>query len=316
MAITFIAGGYGGYATIGGNSLFLTSYNLTMNTNLIQSGASGRIWDNNQSKFNRLSLSGYRDFAGYDLSLSFEATRDSFNYLLDAIVNYPHSPIPVVFKDVNYTLEYSFAQAYISKVTFSFNTDGACEMDADFLVCKRTVEVCSPSDVVNNVINPKGKDLAGGTLLPYYFFGIEYDDDNIDIDGLVSFNFTLEQEIEKKFGCVGFASDNCPEEPMYLVFGKMNGGYSITYLYKSEESNSENANESDGNNSVTDVNYLTQERDLIVKYKGTNILTCEKAFAETYTPNVAQKSGYNTVQINGTIFGGVEFQSIPEQQQG
>ena len=315
MAITFIAGGYGGYATIGGKSVFLTSYGLSMSTNFIESSASGRIWDNAQNKFGRLSLSGYRDFAGYDLSLSFEATRESFNYLLDRIVNHPHVPIPVVFKDVNYTLEYSFEQAYISKVTFSFNTDGACEINADFLVCKRTVEVCPPSNVVNNQINPQGEYLAGETLLPYYFFGIEYDDDNIGIDGLVSFSLTLEQQIEKKFGCVGFASDNCPEEPMYLVFGKMNGSYSITYLYKRDNSNSESNESNSGSGSngigaVTNVNCLAQERNIVVKYKGAVILQCGKAFAETYVPNVAQKSGYNTVQIDGAIFGGVEFQPI------
>ena len=63
--------GYSGLVSINNKKALATSYDLTVNQNYIKSqGAFGSFFDKGTKKFSRLGGLAYRDFAGYELSVS------------------------------------------------------------------------------------------------------------------------------------------------------------------------------------------------------------------------------------------------------
>ena len=279
-----------------------------MNTNYVRSGASGRIWDNVEQRFVRESLSGYRDFADYSLSLSFEPTFSTFYYLLERMLYHPHEPIRVSFDDANYSINYDFDTAYLVKVDFSVNNGSVCSMNVDFKIFKQTIEVSKAHPLNKGGFNEGGESakLAGTQMMPYYYFGVDYDDKRVDSSELVSITFSVQQDIEAKMGCVGIESNNPDKEPMYLVFGKQSADYSLSYLYCKPEGASNGS--SDNNNSDNAVTELTEEQTLTVKYKDFRI-QCGQCFVDSYSPQLADKSGYNSIQLNGTVYGKITLNS-------
>ncbi len=289
MALTMIAGGYGGQATIGGVYVLLTSYSLTIKTNYIKSSASDRIF--NGTKFTRQSLGYVKDFIEYDLQLQFDATKPSFNKLLAHIIDTPHNSLNVTFSEKNYGLKYEFSNAYVSSVGVTVGNNSLCTISVDFAVFSSTINV----EAVGEYKAPVNFNIG---LMPYYCFNFCGD---IGYNGVLNFNFTISQTIERRFGCVG--SELEYPETMYLVFGQQSTTYSCTCLNYGDESNSASASKS---GSASDSNGLV----LMLKYNGKEAVVFNDCVVESESPELVDPSGYRSFQVQGSCFGQLIFNQI------
>lgn len=288
MSLTTIMGGYGGQATIGGVYVMLTSYNLTIKTNYIRSSASDRIF--NGTKFTRQALGRVRDFIEYDLQLQFDATKPTFNKLLGHMIDTPHNSLNVTFQEKNYGLKYVFSSAYISSVNVTVGNNALCTINVDFAVFSSTISV-------EKVGKYEAPDDFNITLMPYYGFNFS---GSTGYNGVLDFNFTISQSIERRFGCTGTTS--LYPQTMYLVFEQQNTTYSCTYLNYGDSSNSSNVEEeSDSSNA---------DLQLTVKYNGTNVVVFNDCIVESESPELVDPSGHRAFQVQGSVFGKLVFNKL------
>ena len=341
MSLRFLLNGYTGRCTLNGLNTLMTSWGLSVSTNVIKSGASVPLWKGTQQtgKFTRFAGHAVRDFPAYQVSVSVEPEKVLFNNVMERFNGRGfRDEFDVQFEDNATHIEYSFKQSYLTSFGFAVSNGAVCSLSFSFICFNEKFDMVLDGDYnlkankINGKSNPNVKNLVGDVLMPYWAFGIisthgvdenddlnsnENDDLNSNENGdsnsnenypyrtLQEFSFDYSQSVEPKFGCVGSSSGNAVE-PLAAIFGQPSLTYSLTYVIE---------NDFDVDDYKNDSNLIAVGGDtnnLDIRYNGNSVLKFFNCFPDSYTPSLGQANGVSTFGVAGTVYGGVEFTKIPE----
>lgn len=286
MSLIPMLRGYSGAVQIEGIPSFLTSYSLTLNTNLIRSGAVAPIYNNNE--FKKISLAPLRDFPIYELNISIELNKNICRKLFALIEDYFRQPIHVKFSDKSINLTLNFFDCYVT--SFSLNIQNGAVATAS-LTCsyyKDTFELDSENhDVEQKSVNEVEKD-----LMPYYSWKFEYDGIKNDVN---SFSLNYSQTVTPKFGCIGSSSDKA-EAPIAYVISNPTVNFQCTYvLYKGFDNGIDLY---DKGNEI-----YKKMKNVTIDYVGIDSLKFKDCYIDTYSPQLGNPGSANMMSISGSVYG-------------
>ena len=297
--------GYTGRCTLNGLNTLMTSWGLSVSTNVIKSAASVPLWRDGQ--FKRLAGHAVRDYPSYQVSVSVEPEKTLFNNVMEKFAGRGfRDAFSVKFMDDATDIEYSFGSAYLTSFGLSVSSNAVCSLSFSFICFKNkfTMEMDGYDKKANKVSgdsNPNVKNLVGAVLMPYWAFGVSYG--GYPSSALQEFSFDYSQPVEPKYGCVG-SSSNKAVEPLAAVFGQPSLTYSLTYVMDGKF----NVDDYDRNSNKIVVG--DDVNDLEIKYNGDELLKFKDCFPDSYTPSVGQMNGVSTFGVSGTVYGGVEYKKI------
>lgn len=300
MAFSLLTSGFGGMASINGHRLLLTSFALSMDSNLIKSDGVTNLWDGVNGRFSRYGGLAFKDHSEYDLSLAFDVTTVSlFNLVLNCCVNQSRLPMSVIFEDVAYNILYTFDSAYVRSMSFDVGNNGVASVKLGFFIARRDL-VLDLGGFAKSGRGVGGLGEMSLDLMPYWAFKVKTDDLFVD-EELLSFNFSFEQGIVPKFGCVGSDSD-LPELPSKLIFALPKFDYSLEYLIRSKTDLTIDAHD-----------YFHDNQQLQFYFMGsTPFLTFNSTVINSISLNLLSNKGNLSFSVSGGVLGGAEFTMLEE----
>ena len=337
MSMQFMTKGYGGKCSIAGLACLMTSYSLSMGTNMIKSGAVAPIWTSNggnsaDGQFTRMSLPALRDCATYDISVGLQPTPKLLDFLMNELADHSfHRKVPLVFSDAASGLLYDFDDAYVANFSLSVQNGSAAEVTLSFSYFRNTFEVRwakhSPQRAGGN-----GNVLAGTSIMPYWMFGLEMNGTGFNADDVQSFSVTFAHSITPKFGCCGLSEnvDNAPG-PSHVVFSQAGMSYEANFVmyHKTDEDARIYKNGDKGYGAKTAFrnggavkikwhdagsgehvyDFKDGSGNSGAKLKGgrAKALTLNHCYPDTYSPQVGSPDSPNAVSVSGTVYGSVTY---------
>ena len=325
MSLRFLLNGYTGRCTLNGLNTLMTSWGLSVSTNVIKSGASGPLWNGpkDTGEFKRFAGHAIRDYPAYQVSVSVEPEKVLFNDVMERFNGRGfRDEFDVQFEDNATHIEYSFKRSYLTSFGFAVSNGAVCSLSFSFICFNEKFDMVLDGDYdlkankINGKSNPNVKNLVGDVLMPYWAFGVisthgadedggSNSSENYPYRTLQEFSFDYSQSVDPKFGCVGSSSGNAVE-PLAAIFGQPSLTYSLTYVIE---------NDFDVDDYKNDSNLIAVGGDtnnLDIRDNGNSVLKFFNCFPDSYTPSVGQANGVSTFGVAGTVYGGVEFTKIPE----
>lgn len=290
--------GYSGYATIDGHDILMTSFSLSMDENIVQSGGVGKLLLASEN-WKRYKMDALRDYPSYDISISCDANVDIINYVIGKITSKYYSYVNVKFYDDTSGILYEFDNCCLTLVQLNVSADAsAASLSFGFKSFKDEIEV----EFGNHSYTPKRNapdKLVGAILMPYWAWGVEYPDFNAG--DLYEFNISYNQSAVPKFGCYGNVSDNAPK-PKKIVFGLPELKYDLTYIV---------ANQTKINDYTIHSNEISvSNHELVVKYHQNDENSIQfkmtDCYPDSYVPSYANSGDVNKITVSGTVYGTLE----------
>ena len=316
--------GYGGQCRIGGHACLLSSYSLSMGTNMMASAAVGPIWDNAGGHFARLRMPAVRDCPTHEIGLGLQATGEVLDYLLDELCdNSFHEPVRVAFSDDTNGLSYDFGDAYVSSFSLSVQNNFA----ADVTLSLQHFRESFSAEWDGHSLRKNGgfgSSLAGPSLIPYWMFGLEMDGVGMDEDDVQSFSLTFAQGVTPKFECAG-GSDPIAPAPPVVIFGQAGISYEVTYLMYHEGGkylyglDSRTAFKQTGDIAVkwhrspSDTERYSMSDGYgstgakLLPGNSARTLTLIMCHPETFSPQVGSPDSPNSMTVSGAVYGRPKF---------
>lgn len=299
--------GYTGKSIVDGEMLLLTNYSLSMDENVIAASGAGKILTSNMM-FRRFGLNAMRDYPSYRLSMSADVHFPFFMKMIQRIRGMLSVFMAVSFTDDATGIDYSFDQAILTSLSVSVPNNGTASMTMGFEMFRDEIEVNTGHDYDYHAIGHPHDNIIWDNLMPYWAWGVSYDD--FHDDDLLSFDFTFEQPVTPHFGCEALDSDNAVG-PMKVVMGVPKLTYRLEYLLAHATRTNDYAIPSPQiasdlaktldiryhRNHVTFIDGAAQNKQDEVLIRFTN------CYPDSYTPNLV--GGNETVEVNGTVYGGV-----------
>lgn len=294
----FMLNGYTGRCKLDSYATMMTSYSLSVATNVIKSQASIPLWRN--KKFNRIAGLAVRDYPTYNLSISIEVTESLLWYLLKKLgKNGCRDSFKVEFIDHAYGsgLKINMSKCYLTQLDLNISNNAAATVQLGFAYFEKTFEMDYGKYTTKNKHNAEST-LVGPVLMGYYNFGAKYN--SISYGDLYEFSLSYRQPVTPKFGCVGKStSESNAVDPMKAIFGVPEMTYSLTYvMHDKNKLNNYNLN----SNKVANNGY-----DLEIYHKGKRRIKLTNCYPDTYTPQLAQNGGANMFNIEGSVYGSISF---------
>lgn len=330
MALKPLLMGYTSKCFIDDIQIFLTSYSLSINTNIIKSGGVSQI-RNSSGSLNRISLNAVRDCPSYQLSLSFQATYSILLHLFEKLCNSCfHDSIHVLLEDGVLSFEkdgfFDFENCYVNSFSVSVDMDSVVTINLGLSFFSQSFKLEEISDF--NVNEHPSKEIGGGNLLiPYYNTGIEYTSQNgdfFDVNCLQNFSFNFSHTITPKYslmvgetmnGSFNSIISNAPV-PSKLVFSTPNVNYQLSYIYYKNSFNVDDyisfeSNMIHNNSWQLSLSFLSRDKqnDNFDKTSYQNNasnkigITCQDCYHDVFTPTVGSKGSANMLNVSGTVYG-------------
>lgn len=289
--------GYSALCKIGNSNrpILLTSHTLTMNTNVIKGTSINQLWNNSSYGFNRYNGYAVRDFAGYDLSISFQVTKDVFNDIMEIVFQKPHNCIKIQLQDKASSFSYTFNYCYIKSMSLTVENNSVANINMSFIIFKDVVEYGISSEYNVSAINIADSSLVGNVLMPYYFFGVSHTNFQNNKNELKSFNIDFSQQITPKYGCCGSSVTTYNAiQPQAVVFSLPTITYNLNYvMYNTPNQSALNTYAS---------NVWNENINVSCTYGDKAFLVLSNCYVDTYTPNVGG-SQQETFNITGSVYG-------------
>lgn len=197
------------------NQVFLTSYSLSINTNVIKSGAARRLMskdnETNNIIFQRIALNVVRDCPVYEISLSFQLTPGVFNFLQEQLCNhYFRRPFKVNLQDqVNFSngSMFQFDECYVTSFSLSVDSGAVAVVSLNLTYYDQVINFINNKVDIKDVIpwnsssGSSAERYGGGDLLiPYYNWGIDYFKGNIELSSIESCFYKKQMKFEDEGG--------------------------------------------------------------------------------------------------------------------
>lgn len=322
-----------------------TSYDLTINQNYLKSqGIFGSFMNKSNRTFNRLGGLAFRDFAGYELTIGLQATTAVFSMLMN-VINKPRTEYSVRFQDSVYGCDIRFDKAFINSISVQISNNALTTMSVGFFIVKRDVQIkfgktiglASNSDSgnygINNYSNWGRKDKKqwiGNEIIPqlqtmpYYGWGFRYNQvfgsfKNDYSNSIMDMSFQWQQNIEMKHALHhekkildanlnSNSSNSNSGMPVMLLFGMPSASFSVNMLLISENSNSFSSQM--GWNAKSNSTLTKQHKGFTMGYKFNEKnyqIIVKNPLVQTFSPQLANKNDVNTMSIQGSVLGKVEF---------
>lgn len=317
MPMKLILTGYTGYAQIDWNDILMTSFSVSMNENVIQSGGVGKILldvgqeGEQQKEFNRYKMNAVRDYPSYDISISCDANYKILDYFLSNITTGFHSFIDVSFTDPASGIYYDFDKCILTSLQLGVSNNATASLSFGFTTFKDDIEVEFGDN--NPLLGRHApKELVGDVLMPYWAWGVEYPD--FAEEDLVEFSVSYSQSVTPKFGCEGMDAERNAVGPMKIIVGVPEAKYELTYIV--EQSTYVN------NHMLLDSNKVSLSRkNLVVKYHQEFLdapynagrqpidfrLSMGDCYPDSYSPQYGNGGDVNRISISGTVYGKIEY---------
>lgn len=332
--VSKLLGGYTGYCTIDGKPVLMTSYSISVSTNVIKSQAA--------MPFFGPRMAGYalRDYPVYSLSVTIEPHADIFDYLMKSLFHSTSNnstsaycqgfSVSLVINDNVYSLTHTFSVAYVNGLECDVPNEGACTINLSFVYfgsswetkfSARTIKqynIYEDSPAPSSIRTGWDK-LVGASLMAYYFFGVKYS--GYPYYNLYEFSFSFSQDITPKFFCYGAESSqgNAPY-PKAVVWGLPTLTYNLTYVmalsdvsvndYTRVKSHKIVVGKNDG----TDA---TEAVSLSIWYQGKQRITFGTCYPDSYSPSLVYKGAEaERYSITGTVYGHVRYSDGTDTSSG
>ena len=310
----FLLMGYSGYAQIEGVDVHLTSYSLSLNENIIESGGIGRVYC--KGYFNRWKLDAVRDYPSYELSLSCEANPYILEKALYMIQSKFHSSNAIKFYDNATKISYEFEDANLNSIEISVSLDAVATINFGFTIFKNSIEVnyCKDGYDLHAKRNAP-KSLLWDCLMPYWAWGVSYTDPDendkrslIFDSGLCEFSFSYQQSVTPKYGCRAGSTENAMP-PMAIVFGMPDVTWNLTYMMVDDISIDDSGIPSNeialcGKQLEFQYRKWTCLNDEASSWKTDEFhVYFDDVYPTSYSPSVANAGDANRMSVSGTVFG-------------
>ena len=249
--------------------IFLTSYSLSINTNVIKSNATRKLLESSNSTdaikeihFKRLNLNAVRDCPVYELSLSFQLTPGMLKFLQEQLCDYSfHKPLKCSLQDQFTGINSSkgmfyFDECYVSNFSINVDNNAVVSVNMSLTYYCEQIELQSNEKTLIDKIDwmcQSGEEQYGGgnLLVPYYSCGVDYfkggssNSSNYEImcptgeesgtarfknDHLQSFSFTFQHNLTPKYALCASDSKNAIK-PKKIVFSVPTINYELSYIY-------------------------------------------------------------------------------------
>lgn len=302
MALTMLTCGFGGHATIANKQVLLTSFSLSTSTNLVKSQGNINIWNGVDGKFIRMGTRAFKDHSTCDLSLTFDVTNNNlFNFIFYSCINKPHTSIAVAFTDTAYGISYSFSDAYLTNVNFTVSNGGLASVMMSFYVNVRDLIINIGAFLKSESGIGDAFSNLSKNVMPYWCFKADFT--GFTTGDMIGFTWVYAQDVTPKFGCVA-NSGNLPSLPSKLIFSTPTVTFSVEYIIASSVEKT-----------VDEYDYTHDTNNLKLYYinksvRTTPFLTCENAVIDSADMSVANASNYQSMSVNGTVFGKITFSEL------
>lgn len=322
MALKPLLMGYTSKCFIGGIQVFLTSYSLSINTNVIKSNGISKIKYNTRG-FERMSLNAIRDCPSYQLSLSFQATYQILFFLFDQLINFGfHKSISVQLNDKALGLEggdnfFNFEKCYVNNFSVSVDADSVVVVNLGLSYFSQEFKFEQKEYNESFSKDEEGSSMSGGDLLiPYYNTSVQYkrllsneQDQQVQMDDfksecLQNFSFDFSHTITPKYSLMASKNDNKAFIPQKLVFSIPTVNYNLSYIYY------DNSFKVDDYTNLFSGEIATKGWELTLYFlntKGNVTLTCQNCYHNVFTPNIGSKGNVNMLNISGTVYGKIRW---------
>jgi hypothetical protein len=235
-----ILNGYGGYATIDGYEILMTSFSLSMNERIIESnGVANYLYpqtgEEEAKRFKRYRFNALRDYPEYQISISCEITYDLYCHIMDVLAINFDNKMPVYFSNSSTGLYYHFDDCYLMSFNMEIGNNTVASASFTFMSYMDTIDVeyQNMNFMAGRLASEK---LIGTPLMPYWAFGVSYVNNKyptsivkFDSTNLYDFSFSYERTITPKHGCFGKSSNNALA-PFRIVIGIPTVSIDMTYL--------------------------------------------------------------------------------------
>lgn len=307
--------GYTGYAFIEDVSAHMTSYSLSMNQNVIESGGIGRIYNNGY--FNRWKLDAVADYSQYDLSITCEANSSILIKALYMMYYKFHSSNSVKFYDDSIKIYLEYSNANLTSIELSVGIDAVATITFGFVTFGNNISVYYGEGGYNLQAKRNApSSLVGDCLMPYWAWGVAYtrkeeNDEESKLvfgKGLCDFSFSYQQSVTPKYGCCASTSTKAVG-PKAIVFGLPNVTWSLTYAMVESVNTYYNI----ASNKIA----LCGDK-LEFKYQKKNTKSSQDTKTEahiyfydvyttSYSPSVGNSGDVNKLTVSGMVFGTMSY---------
>lgn len=299
MGLTLLTKGYTGKGEVLGVKALVTSYSLTLNNNLIRSGATSNILNENKDKFDFLSLNPLHDCPFYEVSISVQLNTSLYNKIKDEITKYFRSPIKISFYDDS--IKASISEYYfITNFSLSIQNQAVATATFNGISYSQTLNFSAEKWDNNNMNSSSDSNtLKGNNLMPYYKWSIK--NDAYQKGQVQSFNLNFSQTITPKFGCGGSSSNQAPE-PLIYVASPPTVTCDVTYALTTIPDSTDVETIEDYNN-AKELKY----RNLTIQYGDiNNKLTLNRCYPDSFSPILGNYGSVNAFTITNTVYGKIE----------
>ena len=314
----FLLNGYSGYATIGGHDMLMTSFSVSMNENVLPSQGAAKLVEQLSDggvEFRRLDLNAVRDYHGYDISITVDATYDILVYMLGRITGRFNSFVPVEFHDNASKIHYSFENCCMTSVSLSVSLNSAASLSMSFTAFddEFVIEYMDGGYNVRAGRNAPSQ-FVGNVLLPYWAFGVQALDASGNgyrlPDGLKDVSLNWQCAVTPKFGCHGVPNTNAPA-PSKVVFAKPSVNYELSYVVADEKHWYNHQYDSD-EVAISGMTVLLRfYEQTVIDNMHTLTRSVDVAMTDCYhekfTPQYANKDEVNTIGISGVMHGKMTY---------
>lgn len=341
--------------------LFLTSYSLTINTNVIKSNAVNKLVSSVTSSnisscnfyqhyFYRVGLNAIRDCPTYEISLSFQLTPCVFKHLLTHLCDYYfHKPLKIVLQDQTSGFDgtnniFSFNKCFVTNFSFSVDNDSVATGSLSATYYGEQFEYYSNSLNVSSAqswTEKESKYGGGNLLMPYYGWGVDYNNEQISDaslnnfslnrnlfngENVQSFSFNFQHSLTPKYFCCASTDRTTSVAPKKIIFSLPQMNYDISYIIQDKTIKNTTHYSSCFANEIVAKDAL--EWNLSIAYQGkfsNNLSTgskgqaiknnennsefnkiglkCQYCYPDSYTPSFGNNGSVNSLNVSGTIYG-------------
>ena len=202
MALTFTTKGYSAMGTIGGEKIFLTSYSLAYDNNIIRSNAIVNLMYSDSAS----SSSPYKLLPGYvqaeprfEISISYELKSGDQGDVLSDFTSYLKTASETIsIQDNQKGLNFKFDKCYWIGTTLAVENNS-------IVTCTKTyIYFDSSFEFVQTSSSSSSSTMSGGScLIPYY-------KTKTNFGSTMSFSLSIRRNLTPKYGCFGSSSGSTP----------------------------------------------------------------------------------------------------------
>lgn len=322
--------GYSGRCKVFNNWVLLTQYNLSVQTNIIQSQGSNKIFKNN--KFERLKLNTVRDFPNITLSIAFQLTNSLVDTVLTKLSTYFRQSQQILFQDPYSGIVFKFEKAYVTSFNMSVSRDNLISVNFSFTIFQNKFDVWTSDESAKKGLLPTygGEDkIPDLGVIPYYRFCALFN--KIEYVSLLQFSLDFSVQLNPKYGCRGLYGYGYSYlydyafAPTHIIYSVPEIKFNLKSLLLNKGDFDNNYYSTYSNNFLSQkkdlqikiytskVNYSSSSTELIFPYdyniQNENKIIFEKCYPQTIVPTVGNASNVNQIQISYAVYGGIKFGS-------